>query len=290
MTAPTSARPMPRRWCSSSTTTAICAVRASPISAYCAIAMMRPSSSRAATASHFVWSASISRAISCSLRYGLAEWKRRIRDCSLMRRNISATAAASPAWRRRAGSALISSIAPHLVMSRECRRRERLSSAERMTCTPVWPATYNPTMPTALVGYDVVKSFHIMAVVAGYGLPLAYPFLLPYLRRRHPGAMAGVHDVQHLLNQRLTGPMTILILAFGAWMASKHDLWDQVWFIVPIAILVVIGALGGAVVVPATARLAELAREDLNGAEYAQVYRRYMTAEIVLGVLVLVAT
>ena len=72
-------------------------------------------------------------------------------------------------------------------------------------------------------------------------------------------------------------------------MASKHDLWGQVWVDVPIAILVVIGALGGGVVVPATARLAELAREDLNGAEYAQVYRRYMTAEITLGVLVLVA-
>src|SRR5689334_893480 len=144
-------------------------------------------------------------------------------------------------------------------------------------------------MALALAGYDVVKAFHIMAVVAGYGLPLAYPFLLPYLRRRHPGAMAGVHDVQHLLNQRLTGPMTILILAFGAWMASKHDLWGQVWVDVPIAILVVIGALGGGVVVPATARLAELAREDLDGAEYALVYRRYMTAEITLGVLVLVA-
>jgi hypothetical protein len=144
-------------------------------------------------------------------------------------------------------------------------------------------------MPIALVGYDVVKAFHIMAVVAGYGLPMAYPFLLPYLRRRHPNAMAGVHDVQHLLNQRLTGPMTILILAFGAFMASKHDLWSQVWVDVPIAILVVIGALGGGVVVPATARLAELARADLNGTEYAQLYRRYMGAEITLSVLVLVA-
>lgn len=144
-------------------------------------------------------------------------------------------------------------------------------------------------MALALAGYDVVKAFHIMAVVAGYGLPMAYPFLLPYVRRKHPGAMAGVHDVQHLLNQRITGPMTVLILAFGAWMASKHDLWGQAWVDVPIGILIVIGGLGGAVVVPATARLAELARVDLDGAEYARVYRRYMAAEILLGVLVLVA-
>jgi uncharacterized membrane protein len=144
-------------------------------------------------------------------------------------------------------------------------------------------------MPVALVGYDVVKAFHIMAVVAGYGLPLAYPFLLPYVRRRHPAAMPGVHDVQHRLNQRITGPMTVAILIFGAYMASKHHLWGEVWVVVPLSILVVIGALGGGVVVPATARLSELAREDLGGAEYARVYRRYMAAEVLLGVLVLVA-
>jgi hypothetical protein len=43
------------------------------------------------------------------------------------------------------------------------------------------------------------------------------------------------------------------------------------------------------VVVPSTARLSELARTDLDGAEYARVYRRYMAAEVLLGVLVLVA-
>ena|SRR5689334_15146715 len=144
-------------------------------------------------------------------------------------------------------------------------------------------------MPAGIVGYDVVKAVHIMAVVAAYGLPLAYPFFLPYVRRRHPEAMAGVHDVQHRLNQVITGPGTVLILLLGAYMASKYHLWGEPWVIVPLSIIVVIGALGGGVVVPSTARLSELAREDLGGAEYASVYRRYMAAEIVLGVLVLVA-
>jgi uncharacterized membrane protein len=144
-------------------------------------------------------------------------------------------------------------------------------------------------MPAAVAGYDAIKAFHIMAVVAAYGLPLAYPLLLPYVRRRHPEAMSGVHDVQHRLNQRITGPGTVLILVFGAYMASKHHLWGEAWVIVPLSILVVIGALGGGVVVPATARLSELARADLGGAEYTRVYRRYMAAEVLLGVLVLVA-
>src|SRR4051794_33820965 len=144
-------------------------------------------------------------------------------------------------------------------------------------------------MPVALVAYDAVKSFHIMAVVAGYGLPMAYPLLLPYVRRRYPAAMPAVHDVQHRLNQRITGPMTVAILLFGAYMASKHHLWGEPWVIVPLVVLLIIGGLGGGVVVPCTARLSELARRDIDGPESAQVYRRYMAAEVLLGVLVLVA-
>ena len=144
-------------------------------------------------------------------------------------------------------------------------------------------------MPTALVAYDAVKAVHVMAVVAAYGLPLAYPLLLPYVRRRHPHAMSGVHDVQHRLNRLVTGPGTVLILLLGAYMAGKHHLWGEPWVIVPLAILAIIGGLGGGVVVPASARLSELARVDVAGAEYARLYRRYMAAEIVLGVLVLVA-
>jgi uncharacterized membrane protein len=153
-------------------------------------------------------------------------------------------------------------------------------------------------MTLAVTSYSAVKAFHIMAVVAAYGLPLAYPALIPYVRRRHPQAVPGVHDVQHLLNQRLTGPGTLLILLFGAYMASKNDLWGEAWVIVPLAILVIIGALGGGVVVPASKRMAELSRADVDAsaggavtwsAEYESVYRRYMAAEVLLGVLVLVA-
>ena len=154
-------------------------------------------------------------------------------------------------------------------------------------------------MAQAVLTYDAVKAFHIMAVVAAYGLPLAYPMLLPYVRRRHPRAMPGVHDVQHRLNQRLTGPGTVLILLFGAYMAGKRDLWGEVYVDVAIGILAVIAVLGGAFVVPSTRRLSELARADVDSAggsgevawsaEYRRVYSRYMAAEILLGALVLVA-
>ena len=150
-----------------------------------------------------------------------------------------------------------------------------------------------------MTSYLVVQSFHVMAVVAAYGLPMAYPMLLPYLRRRHPRAMPGVHDVQYRLNQRLTGPGTVIVLAAGVYMASKHHLWGEAWVAVPVAIMAVIVVLGGGYVVPASKRMAALSRTDVESAagvgelswsgEYDRLFSRYMVAEVTLGVLVLVA-
>ncbi len=155
-------------------------------------------------------------------------------------------------------------------------------------------------MALAVTSYLVVQSLHIMAVVAAYGLPMAYPMLLPYVRRNHPRAMPGVHDVQYRLNIRLTGPGTVLILVFGAYMASKHHLWGEAWVAVPVAILAVIAVVGGGVIVPASRRMASLARADVDAsaaadgsvawsAEYERVYARDMAAELLLGALVLIA-
>jgi uncharacterized membrane protein len=152
----------------------------------------------------------------------------------------------------------------------------------------------------AVALYDVVKALHIMAVVGAFGLPLAYPLLVPYARRSHPRAMPAVHDIQHRLNNRVTAPGTVLILLFGAYLATKEDLWSELWVTVPLVILVIIGAIGGAVVVPTTRKLSELAQRDISRAgapgdaivfsdEYEAAYRRYMNFEMLLGALVLIA-
>jgi uncharacterized membrane protein len=152
----------------------------------------------------------------------------------------------------------------------------------------------------AVALYDVAKALHILAVVGAFGLPLAYPLLVPYARRAHPQAMPAVHDIQYRLNQRVTAPGTVLILLFGAYMASKEDLWGETWVTIPLIILLAIAGIGGALVVPATKRLAELARRDLTRAEapgdtvsfsadYDREYRRYLQLETLLGALVIVA-
>jgi hypothetical protein len=145
-----------------------------------------------------------------------------------------------------------------------------------------------------VTAYSVVLALHIMAVMAAFGLPLGYPLLIPYVRRRHPAAMPGLHDVQHRLSVWLTGPGTVAILAFGIYLASDGRHWGEAWVGAGLGILAVIAVLGGAVVVPATRRLSELARADVAAGrgwspEHERLYARYMAVEVLLGVLVLTA-
>ena len=153
---------------------------------------------------------------------------------------------------------------------------------------------------TAAVTFTlVIKALHVMAAFSAYGLPLAYPLLIPYLRRHHPRALPGVHDVQHRLNIALTGPGTVALLAFGIYLATKEHQWDQAYVGVGIAVLAVIVVAGG-MIVRWTAELSELATAAVGqtapggetitfGAAYDRVYRRYLVTETGLGALVLIA-
>jgi hypothetical protein len=152
-------------------------------------------------------------------------------------------------------------------------------------------------MTVAVSTYNVVMALHVMSAFAAYGLPFAYPMLLPYLHRHHPATLAGVHDVQHRLNVVLTGPGTVLLFLFGTYMATKHHLWGETWVDVPIAILAVIVVAGG-LIVRWTAELARLAATDIAASEgttitfsptYTSTYRSYMLTETMLGLLVLTA-
>ena len=151
-------------------------------------------------------------------------------------------------------------------------------------------------MSAAVSFYLVIKALHVMAAFAAYGLPFGYPLVIPYLRRHHPRTLPGVHDVQHRLSIALTGPGTVALFAFGVYLATKNDLWGESWVMVGVTIIAIIAVAGGGIV-RWTAQLAELARTDIAAsgdsvvfsAEYDRVYRRYLTTEITLAVLVLVA-
>jgi hypothetical protein len=143
-----------------------------------------------------------------------------------------------------------------------------------------------PARLAAVSTYSVVVALHIIAAFVAYGLPLAYPLLLPYLRCHHPAALPGVHAIQYRLNRYVTGPFTLLLLAFGVYLASDGGLWEEPFVAVGVGAVAVIAVVGGGVIVPATRRLAAL---EPASDEYASVFRRYMRAEVALGGVVLIA-
>ena len=140
--------------------------------------------------------------------------------------------------------------------------------------------------PGRVSTYTVVVALHIIAVIAAYGLPLTAPLLVPYVRRHDPTALPGLHAAQHRLNNLVTGPFTVLLLAFGIYLATDGHVWGEPFVAIGIAAIAIIAVVGGGVVVPATRDLAKL---DPSTPEYDRLYRRYMTAESLLGIVVLIA-
>jgi uncharacterized membrane protein len=132
--------------------------------------------------------------------------------------------------------------------------------------------------------YTVVVALHIIAVLAAYGLPLSAPLLVPYVRRHHPTALPGLHAAQLRLNTVVTGPFTVLVLAFGIYLASDGHRWGDPFVSIGIAAIAIIAVVGGGVVVPALRRLAAL---DPGSADYDRSYRRYLASETFLGAIVL---
>ncbi|WP_445148430.1 DUF2269 family protein [Baekduia sp. Peel2402] len=131
-----------------------------------------------------------------------------------------------------------------------------------------------------------IKAIHIIAAFAAFGLPFAYPALIPYLRRRHPETLPGVHDAQHRFSVWLTGPGTVILFAAGVYLATKEHQWDQPYVQAGLTAIVII-ALAGGLITRDTARLSTLATAGF-GSEYDRVYRRYLITESALGALVLV--
>ena len=139
-------------------------------------------------------------------------------------------------------------------------------------------------MLVGMTTYSVVVALHIIAVLAAYGLPLSAPLVVPYVRRNHPDALPGLHAAQHFVNNAITGPFTLLLLAFGLYLAYDGDRWGDPFVSIGIGAVVIIALVGGGVVVPAVKALAGL---DPSSPEYDRVYRRYLRAESFLGIVVL---
>jgi uncharacterized membrane protein len=114
---------------------------------------------------------------------------------------------------------------------------------------------------TAFTFYDVVLSVHILAVVVAFGVVFAYPVVDAVLKTSGI-QLAALHRLHVALATRLVQPAMTVVLLAGLYLAVDRDVLGKPWVGGPLAILVVLFGLTGAVLVPTDKRLAELAERD----------------------------
>lgn len=118
----------------------------------------------------------------------------------------------------------------------------------------------------AILFYDVVVAAHVMCIVIAFGVTFAYPVILPWMTKAHPGAMATVHETQQRVGRFVIMPFGTLALLTGIYLASDRDLFKETWVVIPLVILVLLLGLGGAFFTPRERALAAIARRDLEAA------------------------
>ncbi len=145
--------------------------------------------------------------------------------------------------------------------------------------------------------YEIVLAVHIMAVVVAFGVTFAYPIMFSVAARHDPRSLPLLHRVEYTIERVLVNPGLLVVLLAGIYLASKGHHWGQFFVQWGLAVVIVIGALIGSVMIPTSKRAETLAERDLASAgagsvelsdEYRAAVRRLSSVGTLLSVLVLV--
>jgi Predicted integral membrane protein (DUF2269) len=145
--------------------------------------------------------------------------------------------------------------------------------------------------------YEVVLAIHIMAVVVAFGVTFAYPIMFAVGARHDPRSLPVLHRVEYTVERLLVNPGLLLVLIAGAYLAGKGHYWSDFFVQWGLAVVVVIGALIGAVMIPTAKRAELVSARDLAAAgdgepelsdEYRALVRRLSGVGTLLSLLVLI--
>jgi hypothetical protein len=145
--------------------------------------------------------------------------------------------------------------------------------------------------------YDFILALHVMAVVVGFGVTFAYPVIFAVGAKRDPRSLPVLHRIEYTLERLLVNPGLLVVIAAGAYLASKGHHWSEFFVQWGLGAAIVIGAIVGAVMIPTAKKAEQLAERDLAGAgesaagmseEYQAAVRRLTIFGSLLSVLVLV--
>jgi uncharacterized membrane protein len=138
---------------------------------------------------------------------------------------------------------------------------------------------------------ELLLTFHILAAATWIGAASALQVIAA---RQGPSTPDPVVDAfaidSEAVGKVLFGPAAIVLLVTGVALVEREQQgWTDAWILLGIGALSVVGAIGGAFLIPEGRRIAELARQP--GHDPAQVRvrarRRFLVARLDLFVLIL---
>jgi len=155
-------------------------------------------------------------------------------------------------------------------------------------------------MLAAISFYTFVLFIHIAAVVLAFGVVFAYPLFWGVARRGDERHLPYFHRVQERIGTRLISPALVVILLAGLYLAFDGPYeFGNPWIGATLAILIILGGVGGGYLAPRERKLAELAQRDVTrsnaeGAlsmseEYEQLFAKVRTGTYAMAGLVVLA-
>ena len=118
-------------------------------------------------------------------------------------------------------------------------------------------------MVLAVMFWEVVLAVHIAAIVIAFGVTFAYPVMYAVGIKREPRTMPGFHRIQDYVGKFVISPFLALALLAGIYLASHLHQWSTFYVQWGLAVILVLGGLGGAYFAPRERKLGELAERDL---------------------------
>ncbi len=119
----------------------------------------------------------------------------------------------------------------------------------------------------AVTSYSFSVFLHVTAVVVGMGATFAESVTFPVAMMTDKRHLPYVHRLQRAVNQWLTTPALIVVIATGFYQVSKGN-WSfgDFWISGSFAIVIAIGGVLGAYFIPEDRRLQAMAQRDIANA------------------------
>lgn len=144
----------------------------------------------------------------------------------------------------------------------------------------------------AVTSYNFSVFLHVTAVVVGMGATFAESITFPVAMMTDKRHLPYVHRLQRAVNQWLTTPALVVVIATGFYQVSKGNwTFGDFWISGSFAIVIVIGGTLGAYFIPEDRKLQAMAARDIAHAPAAgeivlsDEYMRRSRREGVIGAL-----